>query len=595
MFLTDVPALKPEMLLTDVLALVPEGTPSPMLMKIKPMQVREFRKWYGTILKHMLRSGKDFTTIVAGVKADGHSVVFECHDGGQFKIYARTDTHSPLLWGDDARRFVTQLACKARAHLMCELRALYDGQELGFLEVLAMLKQFRDNGMQNSGKLQLQLCPFGIYSVNPEGGPDSARAGTFLPLKAQETLLNAFVEPGGGLVSPVEGTKYRVRLFDSGKGRQDLEFLSADGRQTFARGEQEFFDKLIAQADERGIEGFVLSADPTIFEKEPAVIDMFGVRDQSKVKVKREYKVTLMACRILQNTARGKKHMIYAYGLAPDGGIVYAGEHTKNQRLHEMLPPTMHAFTFRNKDEKIALYRLTEEQYRQRRHHFRAFTVSCTNMSKDRFCPIGLKLHDMVFKPVDLAALSVLQRVAEANPHFLATKAASNKFAEAIHRHEKRRDHQKRKHKSQASLQVHRKAKAQQYMAELGEEFKPPQPVEREASPDVVDDLPAVDEPEPAVDEPEPVMDDQPVMDDRQHTVLFAQQIGPTQADMQRHRLKTLGWSLALNPGPSVTLIVANQKQIDRMPGMCICTDLKEKCPDAKFITPEALKARLEA
>ena len=596
----------------QVSGLVPDSIASPLLMRIKPMQVREYRKWFQMILRFLLRTGKDFTTVLAGVKADGHSVVFECHDGEHFKIYTRTEAHSLLLEGEGARRFVTQLACDVRAHLTCELRALYDGQELGFLEVLAMLKQFKDNKMQNKGKLQLQLCPFGVFSINPEGMPDSARGCTFLSQKVQEQLLGAFIEPEGDLACAVEGTKYRARLYDTGKGKQDLEFLSEDGKQTIARGEQEFFDKLIAQADRRGIEGFVLSADPTIWGDKRTVMDMYGVRDQSKVKVKREFFVSLMACRVKQVTKRGTSSKIWVYGLDPNGRLVYAGDQTKHSRLNAVLPANVHAYTFTNKDEQNALFSLSKEQFQKKKHLFRAFSASCTNMSKNRYCPIGLKNHDMVFKPVDPSTLSVLKSVAEANPHFIATRAASDKFAEAIHRGEKKKAFQKRKRESQAtpaSLQVYeavKRPRTQQaapaslgindFLSELGEEFKPPPRPPRAPSPAssqeetvIVQAVPAETvtvEAVPAetvtvVEKPSPV----------KHRVLFVKS-APLTTKLYEDQFAAKGWTLTFAPDPSVTLIVATA---DRINHVAFCAELQEKCPAARFTTLQGLKAELAA
>ncbi len=578
--------------LKQLLDLIPDNTASKILRLLKPRQVREYPDWAKAIVQHLLGTEKDFTHVTAGVKADGHSVMFECHDGNKFCIYSRTDKEKLLLDGEDARRWVTQLACDMRAHLMCELRALFDGKELGFLEVLAMLKRFRDSNMQNVGKFQLLLSPFGVHSVNPEG---DTRGCQFLPQEHLDKLLGAFVVSGNPLTRPVESTKFRAQLFDAGQGTHDLEFLTADGRQTVARGSKAFFDYLISLADASGIEGYVLKADPTIFTDKAVVINQYGVRDQSAVKVKREFSVTLMACRVLKKDGKRKQSMIYTYGLAPDGSIVYAGQQTAHVRLAAVLPAAAHAFSFATKDEKVALYTLTKQQCQQRLGHFRMFTASCSNMSKDRCFPIGLKIHDMAIKPVDLSALSILKNVAEGNPHFRSTRAASNQFADAIGRAEKKRAAQKRK--SQASLEIHTKRSRSsapqaslpwdEFMSELGEEFQPPPPVERQASP--VPEIVVVEkdqEPETEVMEAEPELP---------HKVLFADKVGPTQAQLYTRQFAKLGWTIAPGPDPSVTLIAASQAAIDRMPGMCVCTDLKEQCPNAAFIALAALKAKLAA
>lgn len=583
------------------LALIPDTYPNTALRNMKPMQVREYDSWCKAIQGYLLQQHKDFTTVTAGVKADGHSVMFECHGADCFRIYARTDKRTLLLQGADPRRFVTQLGCDLRVKLTCELRALYGGQELGFLEVLAMLKRFRDNDMRNVGQFELQLCPFGVHSINPGDSPVTERGCTFLPPKVLEDLLGELIEPGSPITRPIATTKYRVRLYDVDKREQGLEFLTSDGRQTVARGGKAFFDYLIALADASSIEGFVLKADPAIFAHKPAVINNYGARDQSAVKVKREFNVTLLACRILtRGKDKQKKSLIYTYGRAPDGTFVYAGDQTDHVRLDSVLPAAAHAFTVKDREELRTIYTLNQQQILPRAGHFRMFTASCTNMSKNRYAVIGLKIHDMVMKPLELGAVSVLRDVAEGNPHFRSTRAASNAFAEAIGRAEKKRAAQKRKRESQqASLPLKRAHSAvaqpaqaslswDDFIAEIGEEFRPTTPVQRQASPEppVAEELP---EPEPTV-----VVEDEP---DIPQTVLFPDNIklAPMQTNLYKRQFAKLGWTLTFTPGPSVTLVVAaSQAAIDRMSGgMCICSELREQCPNAQFITHHALKARL--
>lgn len=568
-------------MLKKILEPIPDTRPSLALYKTKPMQVHAFPKWIKTIWQHLVDTGKDFTTIVAAVKADGLSVMFECHNGKTFRVYSRTDRRKLLLEGQDATRFVTQLACSLRARISCELRALYDGQEMGFLEVMAMLRIFRDNGMRNSGKFELQICPFGVYSVDSEGTPMTERCCSFLPHRDLDNLLREMVEPGNPVMRPVERVSYHVRLYDTAGRKQELEFLDSNHRQTVARTPQEFFDHLIREADALGIEGYVLKADPHIFEKQRVVIDKFGVRDQSAVKVKREFKVTLLACRILdEGKGKGRKSLIFTYARNRQGDLVYAGDQTGHERLNMLLRADMHAYSFKTKEEKADLYTLSKERYQQRASFFVMTTSSCTNMSKDRFCPIGLKLHDMSSKTVDLDKLSVLQDVAEGNPHFRSTKEACNRFAAAIGRDEKKRPAPTQEAKRPRTAQAAASLGWEDFMAEIGEEFQPPPPVERQPSPEIVlvEEVPA-----PVVKETEPEIP---------HVVLFSDPPGPMQAKLYKAQLAELGWTLASTTGPSVTLIVAaNEKAIERMHGTS--KDLKEKCPNAGFITHAALKARL--
>ena len=426
---------------------IPDKRPNQLYRLLKPRQVREFPKWCLAIKKALFEGELDGTTVVVGEKADGHSVTLQCFANGEYRVVSRTENAKVLLAGHEVQRYITQVACTLQARFTCELRALYEGRELGFLEVLAMVKRFRESHTVNVAPFQLQLCIFGVYSVNPEGFAETERQCSFLPPRVLEDLLRDSVVPGNPLVTLAPTTEYRVRLYDrAGRGARgldayELEFL-CDGR-TVARTPKEFFDALIRQADAAGIEGYVLKADPRFFKRLPVVANGFGVRDQSAVKVKREFKVTLLACRVFDR--KRKLHLLYTYGLDTAGSIVYAGEQTGHARLEALLPKTGRAFAFLGKPEREALYTLTRERVGSRLAHFVMVSSSCTNMSKNRFAAIGLKIHDMVARPVDLDALSVLQRVAEANPHFRSTKAAGERFAQAIGRGAPSTSHRKRK------------------------------------------------------------------------------------------------------------------------------------------------------
>ena len=443
-------------MLKKMLDLIPEEAPTPILERIKPMQVGQYQYWWKTILYYLVKTDKDFTVVHAPEKADGNSVLFVCQGGDKFAIYPRTEANaSPnekgerkaLLEGEGAARFITQLACTMRAQIACELRALYDGKEMGFLEVLAMLKVFKENGMQNTGKFELQLCPFGLHSVHPETLDMPKRGCTFLPSKVVDQLLREFIPRDSPITRSVQSTPYKVCLTENSKGEKGLEFRTYDGKQTVAGTPEEFFDYLIGLADRMQIEGFVLEADPAIWEGQKRVnISPFGVRKQWAVKVKREFKVTLLACKVLQiNKGGGKQTHIYTYGLDQDNTIVYAGKQTEHTRLQDLLSKAEHAFSFSNKDEQEALYSLSRTNVRPILDRFVMVSASCAGMSKDRFCCIGLKIHDMRKKTTDLSELSVLKRVAEENPHFCSTRDASNAFAKAIKRDEKKLAAQTRK------------------------------------------------------------------------------------------------------------------------------------------------------
>jgi hypothetical protein len=592
------------------MGLIPDIRPREDAFKAKPRQVRDYPKWSKAILQHLLESGKDHTTVAATVKADGHSVIFECQGGDSYSVYTRTDNKTSRFSGSDARRFVTQLACDLRVRLACELRALYDGKEMGFLEVLSMLRIFENNKRDNVGKFQLQLYAFGVVSINPGGHDMSARGCSELPREVLKDLLENLVGPDRGLISVVQSTQYRVRLYDTASRTQDLEYLTADGRQTVARGPKEFFDFLIKKADASSIEGFVLQADPAIFKGPPFVVqDNNRVTKQADVKVKREFFVELLACRVLEYKGKTPKSHVYVYGRDKNNNIVYAGEQTGHERLEAILPKAGHAFTFKNKQEKEALYQLSEQQVLQRQAFITQIASPCTNMSKTRFCPIGLKNCGLGKRDFNPNKLSVLQHVAEGNPHFCSTREASNRFAAAIGRGDKK-PVQIRKRKTlggspppegkRSAVAAPASMGFEDFMDELGEQFTPAPRPPREPTPEPVIDLeeptPVVEEPTPVVEKPTPVVKEPaPVVEEPlavKHRVLFVDKPAPMTTKLFQNQFAAKGWTLTYAPDPSVTLIVATADQINRP---ALCTELQGKCPDARFTTLQGLKAELAA
>jgi hypothetical protein len=183
-----------------------------------------------------------------------------------------------------------------------------------------------------------------------------ARACSFLPQRTLDSILAQSVVQGNPLVFVTQAVKYRVRLYDAPHqrivcpppsiwkhwGKQakgmvkplkhkstedieldnyELEFMcNLGGRwQIVARSPQEFFDFLIGKAAARGVEGFVVRADPSIFEARPVVIDRYGVRDQCAVKVKQEFTVYLLALKVLDVVK--KKVLIFTYCTDTDENI----------------------------------------------------------------------------------------------------------------------------------------------------------------------------------------------------------------------------------------------------------------------------------
>jgi hypothetical protein len=422
---------------------IPDVRPVPQHEKLKPRQVRDFHKVCTAVLHHLLTTGKDFAAIDVSRKYDGRSVILQCYEDGKYEVSARTDTETVHWSGFEAQRFVTQLACDLQTRFTCELRGLYEGVELGYLEVMAMLKIFLEGHLQNTAPFQLQICPFGVYSVNKEGFPSTERACSFLPRMLLADIMAASVNPdqANTLVQAVPKRMYKAVLYDCSNKQHQLEFQNGAG-QTVARSPQEFFDLLIAEADALGAEGWVMTVPREIFAK-TVVADCYGVpRDQASVKVKREFDLILMACRVWDD--KGKKMRIFTYGAGEDRTLVYTGEATDHALLNQLLPKQGHAFSFKNKAEKTGLYTLRPDAVRAQSALVRMVSTACTNLSKTRYCVIGLKIAGTKQLPLDLSRLSNTRVVAEANPHFRSTKAASDKFAAAIGRKKERKPDRKR-------------------------------------------------------------------------------------------------------------------------------------------------------
>ena len=297
------------------------------------------------------------------------------------------------------------------------------------------------------------------------------------------------------------------------------------------------------------------------------------------------------------NCTKSRKSHVYVYGRDKDNNIVYAGEQTGHERLEAILPKTGYAFTFNNKKEKEALYQLSAQQVLQRQAFITQIASPCTNMSKNRFCPIGLKNYGMGIRKMDLNKLSVLQHVAEGNPHFRSTRDASNKFAAAIGRGDKK-PVQIRKRKTlggspppegkrvaAASAAAPASMGFDDFMDELGEEFKPPPRLPRVPSPEpeIVAEEPVIviEDPAPVVERPSPV----------KHRVLFVKS-APLTTKLYEDQFAAKGWTLTFAPDPSVTLIVATANRINHV---AFCAELQEKCPAARFTTLQGLKAELAA
>ena len=420
----------------------------------KPMQVGQFHVWWQLILKRLLDTESSHLSFTVGQKADGFGVLFEClYDGdrGRFRVVSRTAQGGVLLEGDNAERYVTRAACDLQVRFRGELCGFYEGRELGYLEVKAMVRRFEEQGGANVGPYELRVRLYGVHSVNPDGDERTERAGSCLSLEGLRQFLSDCVVPGNPLVDVVPSETYQARLYErhGRAGAFELEFLRRG--QTVARTPQELFDRLIGEADALGIEGFVLAMPREVVGSKPLELGAYGVpRERSSVKVKREFRVTLAACRILDaypgrtRVPRAQRVVIHLFRRGGEGGrrLVFAGDATGHAVLTNLLPQSGHAFAFRTPDERAALCDLDPGVLHSHAAQFVQVSGTCTNLSKTRCCPIGLK-NDVRRPPagaprLDFGALSNTEEVARGNPHFCSAKRASDAFAAAIERGAKR-------------------------------------------------------------------------------------------------------------------------------------------------------------
>ena len=426
---------------SKLLELIPETSPGVGHQSLKPMQVRDYEnKWSSTLKTHLIFTGKDYATLYVLVKHDGLSVTVHCNERGTLTVKSRTEKGKVLLQLFDAEhRTLTQVASELQVTFLCELTALYKGQEMGFLEVNSMLKKFKENSFQNTDVFQLKLSIFSVYSVNPEGWDQTERLCMFLSSQTKEKIIKACLVPGNPLMDVIQPIKYKARLYDSRKNKDgyELEFLrdtGSDRMQTVARTPGEFFQHLIQEADKLQIEGWVVTAPHEMVQSKPIWFPGKGVpRYRASVKVKREFNVTLAVVPVRNKTKKRTEY--WTYGTNEQKRLVYAGDMSD----HEVIRKTMAirktwVLEYENHKEKNTLYNLSPSQFSSRTGDIMMVQSDCTNLSKTRYCVIGLKNVGMKFPALALDKLSNLRLVAEQNPHFNSTKQASDSFAVAIGR-----------------------------------------------------------------------------------------------------------------------------------------------------------------
>lgn len=418
-------------------------------------------------------------------KADGHSCVLECLPDRTWRLSHRTETNSVLLDQFDMRQYLTQLAFDLRVKFMVELCALFNGEEMGYLEVMSMLATFKQNKCRNVGPFQLLIRPFGVHSITHEG---RVRSGACVDNADLFQFLDACIVPDNGLVRRVGFTEVSCRLCG-----ESLEFFSVVNSHWLAP--KDFFEECIAEANRLRIEGYVLRG---LFDKlAPPVFtrDTYGKRlprHDAQVKVKQAFPVNLVACKVL-NTSR-QVDEIWLYGRKGQK-LVYAGQAFDHVLLQNQLQRCPTNFQFKDQRERESLKSLFHENLVYKKASFFHFEGTCTNFSKTNYKVLGLKydLRSFCEQAIPFESLSEPERVATANRHFNLTKSASNRYANEIGRDMV---------VPQAAPKTSRKQKPPVVQARLNAPKKA-----RAASPDVVEIIEIDDDDEKPCDGPRVAFD----------------------------------------------------------------------------------------
>ena len=387
----------------------------------KPSQVKEYPNLMKDIHERLLVIGRH-EKLTRTVKADGHSILIYCkRENTLCRVVHRTKTGKVVFHKLDLKAYLTPAAFELSAIFKAELVAYYKGVEMGFLEVESMVTLFKQNGYTNVGDFRLEIRIFGVYSIKVPGEM-TERSGLELHGPKYTQVMKALVrETGDRFVNVIEGDTFLVSLGKDG----ELHFYK-EGKKV-ATSAQGFFDLCIQEADKLGIEGFVLVSR---LLRESKLDTYKTLRLGFAVKVKREYRVNLVACRV--GEAWSDKTEVWLFG-RDKTGLVYAGK-TDNERIASYLKDRTCAFEIENPKTKGALYRHDPRVLVKMPRCFQALELQCTNFSKTRFHAIGVKYDMRKVDFLQFTWLSDTERVAKSNPHFVQTKMASDAFAVRIRR-----------------------------------------------------------------------------------------------------------------------------------------------------------------
>jgi len=415
-----------------------------------------------------------YVDLYAEVKYDGFSVTVEITPDEEVLIYNRTvkarEAHrEPLLILPDARKYFTQFGIDVRPRLVGELRAVFEGVEAGYVEVLAMRNVFVENKLQNEGPFELKLTLFGLVSTSPRGLTE--KSAQDMPNSLVRLLLKKMVIPSNPLVEVAEAIRMRaVCTFDE-DGAMVMAFdrLADAGDGVYYRvatGAGELRAYLLREADRRQIEGFVLKKDKDFRVPNEAIERRYTgedriLRDPSMVKVKREFDLQLVACRVALGTVgRVQEKMIWLYRKITIPGaflddeervpwqrLAFAGDATKHAIIPSYFREVDLAFFYTTPEEKANLMELPGILLDTEPKRFVQFEARCTNFSKTHYHPIGVK-NTTRRTALSLERLTDTEAMAGRHPHFVSTKRASDRMAEALERKAKSAPRKRKAQKS---------------------------------------------------------------------------------------------------------------------------------------------------
>jgi hypothetical protein len=388
----------------------------------KPLQVKEYPNLMQDMARHLRMVGGS-ENLIRAVKADGHSILIYCTPGTTVCLVVhRTKKGGVVFKQLELKDYLTSAAFELSAIFKAELVAYYDGVEMGFLEVEPMVKLFEQNMRCNMSGFRLEIRIFGVHSIKVPGEM-TERSGLELHGSKYSQVMQALVrKTADGFVNVIEGVTFRVCLNTDG----ELHFYR-EGKKV-ATSAQEFFDLCMEEADKSGIEGFVLVSGLLRESK----LDTYKIlRLGDSVKVKREFKVNLVACRVEE--AWSDRTEVWLFGRDQTGRLKFVGK-TDNERIASYLEGRTCAFEINDPKTKKSLYSQKPTVLTDMPRCFQGLELECTNFSKTHFNVIGVKNKMRKVDYPRFEWLSNTKDVAMASPHFNQTKKASDAFARRIGR-----------------------------------------------------------------------------------------------------------------------------------------------------------------